>query len=80
MENSYVINSNKIEGLENDFVEFGEIIPHFFKSDEIKIINFSEFNLKEDLIKEIENYILKFKDDKDVFVDKTIIIRLTHSL
>ena len=80
MENSYAINSNKIEGLENDFVEFGEIIPHFFKSDEIKIINFSEFNLKEDLIKEIENYILKFKDDKDVFVDKTIIIRLTHSL
>ena len=63
-----------------DEVHFGEIIPTFLKYNEVKTINFSDFDLKEDLMKEIENYILQYKDDKDVFWDKTIIIRLTHSL
>ena len=80
MDNCYIVNSKKFDEMGTDVVEFGEIIPTFLKYDEIKTINFSDFELKEDLMKEIENYILQYKEDKDVFWDKTIVIRLTHSL
>lgn len=75
-----VFGRQKLDEMGKSEVIFGEMIPYFFNHNEIKNFNLSGEKPMDELISEIEDYILSLREQISKGSRDTIIISLNHNL
>lgn len=76
----YVLTKHKLDEIGKTEVIFGEIIPYFFDHNEVKNFIITNEKPMDELLDEIQNYILSFRGDFFNGDRNTIIISLNHQL
>jgi hypothetical protein len=74
------LTKDKMILLDKNEIIFGEIIPYFLNQNIIKNFSLDKNNDMEELLDEIEAYILSFRKDGFNQDRKSIVISLNHSL